>query len=212
MIIINFKNYLIGEAALKRAKLIEKYLPDAIVAVSALDTREIFEKTKLKVFAQHIDVVSSPTLSTGFISAGILKKSGMRGSLINHSEHQISHSLIWSALNDLEENKMKGIVCVPTISEAMKLVKLKPWAMAFEDVELIATGKSITNYKKNEIEKFVSLLKGTKIIPICGAGIHSANDVRSAYDLGCKGGLIASAIVGVSLRRAEKLLKAISKV
>lgn len=203
---------MIGERTLRRAKLIEKYLPRAIVCVSALDIREISKKTKLRVFAQHVDIVSSQQRSTGFVSAKALKKVGARGSLINHSEHQISHSLIWSALNDLEENKMKGIVCVPTFGEAVKLKKLNPWAMAFEDTELIATGKSVTNYKKREIEKFVSLLTGTKIIPLCGAGVHSAEDIRSAYNLGCKGVLIASAIVDASDEKVKKLLREISLI
>ena len=84
--------------------------------------------------------------------------------------------------------------------------------MAFEDIELIATNKSITAHRKDDITKFVKLLEKSKIIPICGAGVHSAEDVQKAYNLGCKGVLIASAIANVPLKKAEELLKDLSKI
>src|SRR3989344_4681471 len=118
MIIINFKNYKLGEAALKLAKLIEKYLP-------------------------------------------------------------------------------KSIVCTPSLRNMKSILnnrKVRPFATAFEDPKLISTGKSITKYNPKALLQFVRIMKKTKIIPICGAGISTAEDVKQAYAFGCKGVLIASAI------------------
>lgn len=212
MIVINFKNYKTGKEALELARTIEKYLPKAIVAVPAVDIEKIAQKTKLTVFAQHVDNTASPKRSTGFVTPNIIKKAGAKGSLLNHSEHQLSESLIKKTISELDEAKLKTILCVPTLKIAEKLKKLNPWAMAFEDIELIATNKSITQYRTNEIKRFVETLKDTMIIPLCGAGIHSAEDVAAAKKLGCKGVLIASAIAAVPLKKAEKLLKEISQI
>ena len=209
MIIINFKNYVHGKKSLDLAKLIEKYLPQAIVAVPSVDISTIASHTKLKIFAQHVDISSSPQKSTGFVTLDALKSDGAQGTLLNHSEHQISLSEINMTVGDLREAGLKSVVCAPTLGVVKELLKLanKPDVIAFEDVELIATGKSITEYRTNDVEKFVSLLLKTKIIPLCGAGISSADDVKKAFELGCKGVLISSAIVNAPLKKAEKLLR-----
>ncbi len=194
MIVINFKNYKTGKSALNLAKQIEKYLPKAIVAVPTIDVYLIKANTKLKVFAQHINSPASPTKSTGFVTAEIIKAHGVIGSLLNHSEHQMSLGGIQAALGDLEEEGLKSIVCVPTLKVAEEVIKLKPYAIAFEDLELIATGKSITKYNPKALKNFIKIMKKTNIIPLCGAGISSYEDVKEANNLGCKGVLIASAI------------------
>lgn len=213
MIIINFKNYVHGKKALDLAKLIEKYLPRAIVAVSSVDIGCIASHTKLKVFAQHVDAPSSPQKSTGFVTLDAVKSDGAQGTLLNHSEHQISLSEINMTVGELREAGLKSVVCAPTLGVVKKLLNLanKPDAIAFEDVELIATNKSITNYRTEDIKKFVRLLEKTKIIPLCGAGINSAEDVKKARELGCRGVLISSAIANAPLRQAEKLLREIKE-
>ena len=203
MIVINFKNYKKGKDVLALAKKIEKYLPNAIVAVPATDIKSVSENTKLAVYAQHVDSPTSPDRSTGYVTAEMIKKDGAKGSILNHSEHKLVD--VKSPLKNLQENKLKGIVCVSTLTEARELKSLNPEYMAYEDPELIATNKSITQYKSDDIKKFVNLVKGTKIIPLCGAGIHSAEDVKEAKRLGCKGVLIASAIA--KSKNPEALLK-----
>jgi len=206
MIIINFKNYVNGKRALKLAKLIEKYLPSAIVAVSATDITRISNYTKLKVCAQHTDCVYYKYKSTGFLTAETVKSAGAVGSLLNHSEHQLNYKILCRTLNDLQEHKLKSVVCTQSLRNIENFIKLKPSAIAFEDLDLIETNKSITQYRTKDVKKFADSLKGKRIIPLCGAGIHSAQDVVMARKLGCKGVLISSAIVNVPLRRAEKLL------
>ena len=208
MIIINFKNYKTGQDALKLARLIQKYDKKAIVAMPAQDIENISENTKLKVFAQHIDAIESEK-ATGFLSAKTIKQDGAQGTILNHSEHQIPFNILKKTLKICKKHGLKTLVCTKSVKEVKKIVKLKPWAIAFEDPYLIGTGKSITKYQTKNILKFIKLFKRTKIIPVCGAGISTANDVKAAYKLGCKGVLIASAIAGKSYKKAEKLLKEI---
>lgn len=210
MIIINFKNYKFGKKSLRLARKIEKYLPRAVVAVPSIDIGLIAGKTKLKVYAQHVDCAQTGNRSTGLLTAKAIKVHGAIGTLLNHSEHPLSFGELQAILGDLEEEKLKSVVCVPTLKFVREVIKLKPSAIAFEDVELIATNKSITNYKTDEIREFAKMLEGTKIIPLCGAGISSVEDVREALRLGCRGVLIASAIANVN--KPERLLKEISKV
>lgn len=207
MIIINFKNYKIGKEALVLAKKIEKYLPNSIVAVSTLDLENIAQKTKLNVFAQHIDSQEG-NRATGFMNSEKLKIAGGKGGLLNHSEHRISFNIIKKILKN--SKNLKIILCSSSLNEVRKFIRLKPYAIAFEDPKLVGSGKSITEYRSKDVKKFAKIMKKTKIIPLCGAGISSANDVKESYDLGCKGVLIASAIA--NSKRPNKLLREIAKL
>jgi len=207
MIIINFKSYKKGIEVLKLAKTIQKRLPKAVVAVPSLNIHEVSKKTKLKVYAQH---VSSPrnNKATASLTVDSTKKSGAKGTLLNHSEHKIKLGEIKKTLKACKKLNLKVIVCASNLAEAKKIKKLKPQMIAFEDPKLISTGKSITKYKPNELKKFVSLLKPTKIMPLCGAGISSKEDYKQALKFGCKGVLVSS-IVAKS-KNPEKFLKDVS--
>jgi len=199
MIIINFKNYKAGIEALKLAKQIEKYLPRAIIAVPTIEIETIAEKVKLRVIAQHADPQDS-NRATGYNTLKALKGAGAKGTLINHSEHPLKIQDIYKTLLLSKKLKMKGIVCTSNLrgmKSILTTLKLKPYAIAFEDSKLMGTGKSITKYESQDIKKFVAIMKKMKIIPVCGAGISKAEDVQQAYKLGCKGVLIASAIANV---------------
>ena len=204
MIIVNFKNYKTGKDVLKLDKKIEKYISKAIIAVPALNIKEVSEKTKLKVFAQHVDFQEKGK-TTGFIIPESLKESGAIGSLLNHSEHKISFVNIKKTINRCKKLNFKIILCASNLNEVKKFKKLKPYAIAFEDPKLISTGKSITKYNTKGLKKFVSLLKKSKIIPICGAGISSVEDAKESKRLGCYGVLVASAIANV--KNPDRFLK-----
>lgn len=190
MIIVNFKNYKTGKEALKLVKKLDK-VGGFIAAVNYLDIQEL-SKTKLPIFAQHID--SSKKVSTGFVFPDEIKKAGAKGTLLNHSEHRISFNEIKQTLKECNKYKLRVVVCVANLSEAKKVMRLKPWAIAYEDPKLISTGKSITKYQPINLKKFVKLLDKTKIIAICGAGISSHDDFLESKIIGCEGALVASAL------------------
>ena len=195
-----------GEKALKLAQRIEKHLPKAAIAVSAVDIGYLEYYTKLNVYAQHVDL-SSEKRATGFLTIDAIKSHGAVGTLLNHSEHHIGLDEINLIVGNLKKVGLKAVVCAPTLEFVEELLKLKvkPCAIAFEDPELIATGKSVTSYKTDELKKFVKILSGTGILPICGAGISLLEDVIVARGLGYKGVLIASAIADA--KNPEKILR-----
>ena len=193
MIIVNFKNYKTGKEVLKLARKIERHDKRIIVAVPIVYAGIISMKTKLRVFAQHVDFEGGKK-ATGFITAESVKDAGIEGTLLNHSEHRLNEKEIKKTMERAKKTRLKVILCVKNPEEAMKNKNLKPFGIAFEDSELIATGKSIAERKQDSVKKFVKILKGTKIIPMCGAGISSIQDYREILKLGCKGVLVSSAI------------------
>lgn len=204
MIIINFKNYLSGAAALDLVKKIEIYYGKAIVAVPIIDLVNVVKSTTLPIYAQHIDYQESGR-STGFVTPEQIIAAGVQGALLNHSEHPVSLAEIKKTIKRANEVGLKIIVCVGTLATARQVLKLKPYAIAFEDKKLIATGESITEYDTALLIKFVSLMKESETMPLCGAGITSGADVAKALMLGCKGVLVSSVVA--NSQTPEKFLK-----
>jgi len=204
MIIINFKNYKQGREVLKLSKKIEKHVPKAIVAVPPMYLGFVSFRTKLRVFAQHVDYQSSDK-TTGFILPKGIKNAGAKGTLLNHSEHKIKLEEIKKTIKECSKLNLKVVACASNLKEAKEIKKFKPFAIALEDKELISTGKSITKYNPKSIKNFIDIMKKTKIIPLCGAGINSKEDYDEALKLGCKGVLIASVIA--NSKNPERFLK-----
>jgi|TARA_Y100000310_G_scaffold14096_1_gene14312 triosephosphate isomerase len=206
MIIINFKNYVYGKKALDLAKKIRKYIPRSIVCPASTDISIISKGTKLQVFAQHVSGFEKGR-ATGYITPSAVKSAGAKGTLLNHSEHKIKLDEIKKTIKECKKVNLKLIVCVSNMKEASLIKNLKPYAISFEDPKLVSTGKSITEYRANDLKKFVSLLKNTKILALCGAGISSKKDYVGALKIGCKGVLISSAVA--NSRNPERFLKEI---
>lgn len=209
MIIINLKNYVSGAQALDLVRKIEIYYNKAIVAVPLMDLINIAKNTSLTVYAQHVDHQEAGK-STGKVVVEHLINAGAMGSLINHSENPMKLVDIKKTIKRANEVGLKLIVCAGTLASVKQILSLKPYAIAFEDKKLISTGKSITEYKTSELAKFVSLLKESDVLPLCGAGITSGADVAKAHMLGCKGVLVSSAVA--NSQTPEKFLKEVSEL
>jgi len=203
VIIVNFKNYKEGKEVLKLVKQIGKYNKKIICAVPAVNISEVSNKG-IKIYAQAVWPFEKGR-GTGYVTPSAIKKAGAKGTLINHSENLLGFEEIEECVRLCKKNKLESVVCVSSIAETKKVMRFKPTAIAFEIPELISTGKAITDYYPKKIKEFVKALKGTKIIPVCGAGISSRKDVIRAYELGCKGVLPASAIANT--KNPEKILK-----
>jgi triosephosphate isomerase len=208
MIVINFKNYVSGERAFNLAKTVERDLSSAIICPDFMDIPKIVEKTSLRVFAQHVDLETEKK-ATGFIGAENLKAAGALGSLLNHSEHPLKFDLIAKTIDTAKKSGLKILLCATSLAEVSRFIPLQPWAIAFEDKKLIGTGRSITTYHSRDIKKFVKLVEGKRIIPLCGAGITTSTDVEEAYSFGCQGVLISSAIANSP--NPERLLRQLDK-
>jgi len=194
MIIVNTKNYKSSSESLKLAKKIEKVSSGTILAVSAFDAGYLKGKTKLKIFCQHLDF-NEKGKTTGFLIPESAKALGVKGTLLNHSEHPLNEKEIKMTIKRAKSNGLKVVLCVKSVKEAKKYVRLKPFAIAFEDPKLISTKKSITKYRSKELLEFIKILKSSKTLALCGSGISSNEDYAKALSLGCKGVLVSSAIV-----------------
>ena len=219
MFIINFKNYseISGSRAVKLAKIAEriskKYRIKIAISPPQHNLSEI-AKYDIPVLAQHLDT-SAVGSTTGFVVPEIIKKSGIKGSLINHSEHRISEKDIVNLITRLKKLGMISVVCVKSVNEAAKYAKHNPNYIAIEPPELIGTGKAVSKERPEVITRSVLAVKkaknSTKLL--CGAGIVSGDDVARAIQLGANGILVASGIIKSKnwSRIIEEFAKAILK-
>ncbi|MCH9657085.1 triose-phosphate isomerase [archaeon] len=201
MFVINCKNYeeISGDKITKFVKIAEKISKKYKVKIAISPPQHLVglvANSSIQILAQHIDV-SKVGSTTGFIIPELLKKSGVKGSLINHSEHRIASKEIEKLVLKLKELKMISILCVKDVAEVKKYVKLDPDYIAIEPPELIGSGKAVSKEKPELIAKAASIVNNSKNKTklLCGAGIVSGEDVAKAIELGSKGILVASGII-----------------
>jgi len=201
MFVINCKNYeeIAGNEIIKFVKIAEKISKKFKVKIAIAPPQHLIglvSNSSIIILAQHIDD-SKIGSTTGFMVPELLKKSKVKGSLINHSEHRISSSEIKKLVLKLKELKMISILCVKDVAEAKKYAKLEPDYIAIEPPELIGSGRSVSTEKPELITKAAVAVKiaKNKTKLLCGAGIVSGKDVSKAIELGSKGILVASGIV-----------------
>ena len=201
MFVINCKNYeeISGDKIIKFIKIAEKVSKKYKIKIAISPPQHLIglvANSSISILAQHVDD-SKIGSTTGFIIPELLKKSKVKGSLINHSEHRISNKEIEKLVLKLKELNMISIVCVKDIAEVKKYVKLNPNFIAIEPPELIGSGKAISKEKPDLIVKAADIVNNSKNKTklLCGAGIVSGEDVAKAIELGSKGILVASGII-----------------
>lgn len=189
-IIINFKTYKQGKAAIKLAKQIERINKNIIIGVQASDIYEIAKATKLRVYAQHVDW-QKPGRHTGFILPEAIKKDKAKGSFLNHSEHKLKPRVIKKTIKRCRKVGLKTAVFASSLREAKKIRKMNPDYLIIEPPELVAGKKSVSKAKPELIQKIKKKLKCKFLV---GAGIHSKEDINMAMKLGASGIALSSAI------------------
>ena len=147
MFIINCKNYeeIAGDKINKFVKTAEKISRKYKVPIAVAPPQHLIgtvTKSTIPILAQHVDD-SKIGSTTGFVIPELLKKSRVKGSLINHSEHRISRKEIENIVVKLRELKMISVLCVRDVAEARKYAKINPDYIAIEPPELIGSGFSL---------------------------------------------------------------------
>ena len=199
---INFKTYsqASGENAIRLAQIAEtvsvKRNVSIAVAPQIADLFQIANNVKIPIFAQHIDPIEAGR-NTGYILPESVKAVGAQGTLINHSEHQLSEDKIKNTVELARIVGLLSLVCVDTPQKASHVARFKPDMIAIEPPELIGTGISISKAKPEIITSGLQAVKeiDPEIIFLCGAGISSGEDAASSIKLGAKGVLLASGFV-----------------
>ena len=192
MFVINCKNYeeISGDKIIKFVKIAEQVSKKYKIKIAISPPQHLIglvANSSILVLAQHIDD-SKIGSTTGFVIPELLKKSKVKGSLINHSEHRISSKEIEKLVLKLKELKMISIVCVKNIAEVKKYLKIDPDFIAIEPPELIGSGKAVSKEKPDLIEKAAAIVNNSKNKTnlLCGAGIVSGEDVAKSIELGSK--------------------------
>ena len=200
ILVINVKAYheSTGEKALKIAMAAEKACKESgkavAIAVQPTDIRMVAAKTNIPILAQHIDEYD-PGAHTGSITAEAIIDAGAVGTLINHSEKQLSEQKTEKIMEKAEKYGLFTIICAKTPKEAAELSLLNPNYVAIEPPELIGTGKSVSTAEPEIIDKTIKqVTMASKTPVICGAGVSTKKDVEEALKHGVKGVLLASAV------------------
>jgi triosephosphate isomerase len=215
MFVINCKNYeeISGDKIIKFVKIAEKVSKKYKVKIAISPPQHLIglvSSSSIPILAQHVDD-SKVGSTTGFVIPELLKKSKVKGSLINHSEHRISSKEIEKLVLKLSELKMISILCVKDVAEVKKYVKLNPDYIAIEPPELIGSGKAVSTEKPELIAKAARIVNDSKNNTklLCGAGIVSGEDVAKAVELGSEGILVASGII--KAKSWDKIISEFSK-
>ncbi|MDP3989601.1 MAG: triose-phosphate isomerase [archaeon] len=200
LIILNFKVY--EESSGRRGVNLARKLSsirtkgyDVILAPTLPTLSEISHKVKLPVFSQHADPVGLGA-HTGQVSVDELKKIGVRGVILNHSERKIPFSTLKKTVELCKKNRLVTVICASSLSEIRKVAHLQPQYVCYEPKELIGGKVSVTEARPNIIVKAVDIVRqaSPRTLVLCGAGIHSKADLGLALMLGAHGVMIGHAV------------------
>lgn len=211
--VINFKTYkeASGNNAVKLAKICEEISKKTkigiMVAVQAADIYRVAKSVSIKVLAQHADAIGAGQF-TGHIFTGNIRENGAFGTLLNHSERQLSLDALEKSVNSAKSAGLLAVVCASTPEIAQKASLFSPDFIAIEPPELIGGNISVSTAKPEIITNTIKKIK-SNVPVLCGAGIKTREDVRKAYELGVKGILVASGVV-LAKNQREALLSLVN--
>ena len=200
MLVINCKNYMevAGERIAEFVRVAERVSERYGVEIAVAPPQHLIGTvagSSIPILAQHADEAGIGS-TTGFVVLEMLRESGVRRSLINHSEHRVSAVAVKRLVQRMRELEMISIVCVRDEEEAGRYAGFNPDYIAVEPLVLIGSGRAISKERPDLITgagKAIGASGQTGLL--CGAGIISGADVAKAVELGAKGVLVASGIV-----------------
>ena len=205
VIILNFKTYRESSAGrgLALARICEEVARETgksiVIAPQQIDLALIAKEVNIPVLAQHVDPVGEGSF-TGHISPAAVKETGAIGTLINHSERQLSHEIIRQTVEKCREVGLESVVCANDIEMGKVAASFGPDYVAVEPPELIGGDISVTSANPDIVSGTVEKVKevNPNVIVLCGAGVKNGEDVRKAIELGTEGVLLASGVVKAS--------------
>lgn len=202
LILLNLKTYeqATGTKAVEFARIAqqvnEKTGISIAVAPQTIDIASLTVSWETPVFAQHIDPITYGK-NTGHTLPEAVVDAGAYGTLLNHSEKQISLERIEASIKRAREVDLVTIVCADTVETAKKIALIGPDLIAIEPPELIGSGISVSTAKPEIVSGAVKAVKNVNpdVKVLCGAGITNGEDASAALELGAKGILVASGVV-----------------
>ena len=202
IILLNLKTYeqSMGQKSIDFARIAERVYEKTGISIAIapqiIDIAALTVSSETPVFSQHIDPVYYGKY-TGHILPEAVAEAGAIGTLLNHSERQISLEQIEESIKRATEVDLMTVVCVDTVETAKKVALLNPDAIAIEPPELIGSGISVSTAQPDIVSGAVEAVHtiNPDVKVLCGAGITNGEDASAALDLGAKGILVASGVV-----------------
>jgi len=209
LLLLNLKTYpvCLGEGARTVARALSSAARElgvgAAIAPATPDLGRLSAELSIPVLAQHTDVTPAGP-HTGTVPPEALRAAGVRGSLVNHSEHRLDAATTERTCVRLTALGLIPVVCAGTVEEARELARLRPPYLAVEPPELIGGDRAVSTARPEVVEGTVVAVRevspDTRVL--CGAGVHDRQDVRRALELGSGGVLVASAVTRAANPRA----------
>ena len=164
-----------------------------IPVVSALDALNIKEKVGIDVYLQHVDPYFEGS-HTGFISPLHAKSLGIKGSLLNHSEHRLSPGTLKQMFKSWPSD-FDSVLCLQSFGQLERWDnKLPATFFAYEPKKFIGNPQlSVASECPQQIKNFSQFLHTRPLL--IGAGIRRPEDIATGLKLGAKGVLIASGVI-----------------
>jgi triosephosphate isomerase len=201
-IILNYKTYpeSLGENAIKLAEAAYnvslKNNHKIIVCPQFVDIENVVshfpQNDNFEIWAQHMDYQEGGK-ETGFVTADTLKAIGVKGSLLNHSEHNVSDLGKYIGI----DKRFDLCVCTGDVLElSLAFAKnrdFSPKYIAYEPAELIGADVSVATSHSHDIQRIVEKFHGYEIL--VGAGVRNNNDVKLSLEYGARGVILSSGFV-----------------
>jgi len=167
----------------------------AALAPSTPDVGRLALTLKVPILGQHADFGPAGA-RTGYVVPEGLRAAGARGALVNHSEHPLSVEEVGWTVGRLAGMGLTAVVCAKDAAHAAVLAQFRPPYLAVEPPDLIGGKRSVSTARPEVVRDAVAAVHavapGTRVL--CGAGVHTREDVALALELGSEGVLVASAV------------------
>lgn len=199
VLIVNCKTYEAASGAEARKlaytceKVAEQTGAEIAIAPQNADIGRLAEKVSIPILAQHTDPEGYGS-NTGSDIIETLAYNGADGTLINHSEDQVSLDTIETVIKRSRKKDIETVVCVDEETLADNAADFKPDYIAYEPPELIGGDTSVSEAKPEVLESVIETVDGRAPV-LTGAGVKTQDDVRKALELGSEGILVASGVI-----------------
>ena len=205
LIVVNLKTYQHGARVVRLCKKINGVDKNIIVGCSPLDVYRVSKETGLKVYCQHVDFMDEGR-SSGFVLPEGVKGNGGVGVFLNHSEHPLEWGVLKKTVLRCKKLRLKTLVFVGDLREALKVEKLGVDYVCWEPAELVGGSVSVSSARPELIREIGEKLKCKFLV---GAGVHSREDVEVAMKYGAAGVALSSAVT--TARDPGKVLRELLK-
>lgn len=201
-VIVNFKAYteVDGESALSLAQACATVAEETGVGIAVCppmaELGSVARGVGLPVLSQHVEA-RKPGSATGWVTPSMVRASGAVGSLLNHSEHRMVLADLREAVRMCRLEDLVSVVCTDSAASSGAAAFFRPDFVAVEPPELIGGDVSVTTADPEVVSDTVDAVRSVDkdVKVLCGAGIKTGEDVRTAIGLGASGVLLASGVV-----------------